>query len=195
MYLLVGLGNPGAEYARNRHNIGFMAMDAVAEKYGFSPWKEKSKGLITDGKIGGAKVYLLKPQTYMNLSGDSVQPLAAFYKIPPENIIVFHDELDLAEGVLKVKLGGGSAGHNGLKSITERLGTEKYYRIRMGIGHPGHKDRVHGYVLGNFREEEQEWLDPLLKGVATYIGDLVQDNPNDFASKVMQDMKKLKDIK
>lgn len=192
MYLFVGLGNPGSEYARHRHNIGFMAMDAIADANEFSNWKEKSKGLIAEGRLGTNKVILLKPQTYMNCSGESLQPLAAFYKIPPENIFVFHDELDLAPSVLKVKKGGGSAGHNGLKSITQRLGTPDYYRVRMGIGHPGSKARVNGYVLGNFKDEEHNWLDPQLKFVAKHIDNLL-NKPTDFTAKVMQDMKEIKD--
>ena len=194
MYLFVGLGNPGSEYARHRHNIGFMAMDAIADAHGFSNWKEKSKGLIAEGRLGTNKVILLKPQTYMNCSGESVQPLAAFYKIPPEDIFVFHDELDLAPSVLKVKKGGGSAGHNGLKSITQRLGTPDYYRVRMGIGHPGSKARVNGYVLGNFKDEEHDWLDPQLNSVAKHCSDLLS-KPTDFTAKVMQDCKDLKDLK
>lgn len=192
MFLFVGLGNPGAEYARHRHNIGFMAMDQIADDYGFSTWKEKSKGLVAEGKIGTHKVILLKPQTYMNLSGESVQPLSAFYKIPPEDIFVFHDELDLAPAQIKFKTGGGSAGHNGLKSMTQRLGTENYNRVRMGIGHPGSKPRVHGYVLGNFTDEEQDWLSIELKAVAKHIADLI-NKPTDFTAKVMQDLKVIKD--
>ena len=188
MYLFVGLGNPGSEYTRHRHNIGFMAMDEIADAHGFSNWKEKSKGLISEGRLGTTKIILLKPQTYMNKSGESIQPLAAFYKIPPENIIVFHDELDLGAGVIKVKKGGGSAGHNGLKSTTERLGTPDYIRVRMGIGHPGSKSRVNGHVLGNFNNDEQIWLEPLLKYVAKYADHLLI-KPSDFTGKIMQDMK------
>lgn len=188
MYLLVGLGNPGLEHARERHNIGFMALDAIADQHGFSTWKEKHKGLYAEGKIGTNKVFLLKPQTYMNLSGESIQPFAAFYKIPPENIFIFHDELDVAEAVIKVKKGGGTAGHNGLKSTSNRLGTDDYYRVRMGIGHPGSKSRVNGHVLGNFKEEDHQWLDPLLKSIANYLPDMIS-KPNDFVSKTMQDLK------
>ncbi len=188
MYLFVGLGNPGTEHAKQRHNIGFMALDVIADKHGFSDWKSKLKGEYSEGRLGGEKVFLLKPQTYMNVSGESVQPFAAFYKIAPENIIVFHDDLDLAEGVIKVKKGGGSAGHNGLKSTTERLGTPEYYRVRMGIGHPGSKARVNGHVLGNFRDEDYDWLNPLLKYVANHCDNLL-NNKTDFTAKVMQDMK------
>ena len=188
MYLFVGLGNPGLEYSKNRHNIGFMAVDVIADKFSFPAWRDKFKGQYCEGKIGTHKVYLLKPQTFMNLSGESIQALASFYKILPENIFVFHDELDLAEGVLKVKIGGGTAGHNGLKSTSQILGTDNYYRIRMGIGHPGDKARVHGHVLGNFTEADYDWLQPLLKYVAQHADNLL-NNPNDFQSKVMQDMK------
>lgn len=188
MYLFVGLGNPGTEHAKQRHNIGFMEMDAIADKHEFSDWKSKSKGLYSEGRLGTSKVFLLKPQTYMNLSGESVQSFAAFYKIPPENIFVFHDELDLGEGVIKVKKGGGTAGHNGLKSTSKMLGTDDYYRIRMGIGHPGDKSRVNGHVLGNFNDSDHEWLDPLLKYVANHCDNLL-NNKTDFTAKVMQDMK------
>jgi len=188
MYLFVGLGNPGAEYAKQRHNIGFMAVDSIADKYAFSDWKTKSKGVYSEGRLGVNKVFLLKPQTYMNLSGESVQAFAAFYKIPPENIFVFHDELDLAEGVIKVKLGGGTAGHNGLKSTSKMLGTDDYYRIRMGIGHPGDRARVNGHVLGNFRDEDYDWVEPLLKSVAQH-GSHLLSKPTDFTAKVMQDIK------
>lgn len=188
MYLFVGLGNKGTEHAKQRHNIGFMAVDAIADKYGFSDWKSKSKGLYSEGRLDTSKVFLLKPQTYMNLSGESVQSFAAFYKIPPENIIIFHDELDLAEGVIKVKLGGGTAGHNGLKSTSLRLGTDDYVRVRMGIGHPGSKARVNGHVLGNFKDDDYDWLDPLLKYIANHCVNLL-NKYTDFTAKVMQDMK------
>ncbi len=188
MYLFVGLGNPGLEYAHHRHNIGFMMMDALADTYNASGWKTKSKGEYTEIRLGTNKVFLLKPQTFMNLSGECIQPFAAFYKIPPENIFVFHDELDLAPATIKVKKGGGSAGHNGLKSTTDRLGTPDYFRVRMGIGHPGSKPRVHGYVLGNFKAEEQDWLCPLLTSCAKHAPDLLS-KPTDFTAKVMQDIK------
>ena len=189
MPLLVGLGNPGAEYQFHRHNIGFMAIDVLAESYNAAGWKEKHKGLYTDIRLNGDKVYLLKPQTYMNLSGQSIQAFASFFKIPTDDIYVFHDELDVVPGKIKVKKGGGAAGHNGLKSTAQCLGTDDYYRIRMGIGHPGAKPLVHNYVLGNFREEEINWLQPLLKAVAEHVPDLLS-KPNDFAAKVAQDMKK-----
>lgn len=165
MKLFVGLGNPGAKYAANRHNIGFMAVDRIAADHGFGPWKSAFKALVAEGRLGREKVLLLKPQTFMNLSGEAVQAAAAFYKIPPEDITVFHDELDLAPGKLRLKQGGGHAGHNGLRSIHGHLG-EAYGRVRLGIGHPGHKDRVAAYVLNDFAKADQDWLDDLLRGIS-----------------------------
>ena len=146
MLLWVGLGNPEAGMARNRHNIGFMALDVIADRHGFSPWRQRFKGLVAEGNIGGQKVLALKPQTYMNASGESVQAAAAFYKLPLEAITAFHDELDLVPGKLRVKQGGGAAGHNGLRSMDRMLGSPNYWRVRLGIGHPGSKERVLGYV-------------------------------------------------
>jgi len=165
MQLWVGLGNPGAQYAGNRHNIGFMALDRIAADHGFGPWQGKFKGLLAEGRLGGARVLLLKPQTFMNLSGESVRAAAQFYKLGPEAITVFHDELDLAPGRLRLKQGGGHAGHNGLRSLTRHLG-EGFARVRLGIGHPGHKDRVAGYVLHDFAKSDAEWLDDLLRGIS-----------------------------
>lgn len=165
MILLVGLGNPGAEYAGNRHNVGFMAVDRIAARFSFGPWKRKFQGLAADGEIAGAKVMLLKPQTYMNESGRSVGEAARFHKIPLADIAVLYDEIDLAPGKLKVKTGGGNAGHNGLRSITAHLGND-YVRVRIGVGHPGDKARVAGYVLSDFAKAEQTWLDPLLDAIA-----------------------------
>jgi peptidyl-tRNA hydrolase, PTH1 family len=165
MKLFVGLGNPGAKYAGNRHNIGFMALDRIASDHGFGPWQVKFKGLISEGRLGTEKVLLLKPQTFMNLSGESVQAAMAFYKIAIGDITVFHDELDLAPGKCRVKTGGGHAGHNGLRSIHAHLG-EAYHRVRLGIGHPGHKDAVAAYVLNDFAKVEQDWLDDLLRGIS-----------------------------
>jgi PTH1 family peptidyl-tRNA hydrolase len=165
MKLFVGLGNPGAKYAGNRHNIGFMALDRIASDHGFGPWQVKFKGLISEGRLGAEKVLLLKPQTFMNLSGESVQAAMAFYKIAIGDITVFHDELDLAPGKCRVKTGGGHAGHNGLRSIHAHLG-EAYHRVRLGIGHPGHKDAVAAYVLNDFAKVEQDWLEDLLRGIS-----------------------------
>ncbi|MBH1974187.1 MAG: aminoacyl-tRNA hydrolase [Rhodobacteraceae bacterium] len=165
MKLFVGLGNPGAKYAGNRHNIGFMALDRIAEDHGFAPWRRAFQGLVADGRLGADKVVLLKPETFMNLSGQSVRAAADFYKIGPEAITVFHDELDLAPGKCRVKQGGGHAGHNGLRSIHAHMG-EAYGRVRLGIGHPGHKDAVAGYVLHDFAKADQDWLDDLLRGIS-----------------------------
>ncbi|THD84819.1 aminoacyl-tRNA hydrolase [Aliigemmobacter aestuarii] len=165
MKLFVGLGNPGAKYAENRHNIGFMALDRIAADHGFGPWKAAFKALVAEGRFGSDRVILLKPQTFMNLSGEAVQAAAGFYKIAPEDIVVFHDELDLAPGKLRLKQGGGHAGHNGLRSIHAHLG-EGYGRVRLGIGHPGHKDAVAAYVLHDFAKADQGWLDDLLRGIS-----------------------------
>ncbi|MDC0335050.1 aminoacyl-tRNA hydrolase [Amylibacter sp.] len=165
MKLFVGLGNPGKKYTNNRHNIGFMALNQIANDHSFSPWKNKFQGQITDGKLGDEKVILLKPETFMNLSGQSVSETIKFYKIKIEDIIVFHDELDLAPAKLRVKISGGHAGHNGLRSIHQHIGAD-YHRVRMGIGHPGHKDRVANYVLSDFSKNDQNWLQDLLFGIS-----------------------------
>ncbi|MDP2087045.1 MAG: aminoacyl-tRNA hydrolase [Gemmobacter sp.] len=165
MKLWVGLGNPGAKYAGNRHNIGFMALDRIAADHGFSGWKRSFQGLVAEGRLGPEKVLLLKPETFMNLSGQSVSEAARFHKLGVADITVFHDELDLAPGRLRLKQGGGHAGHNGLRSIHAHMG-EAYGRVRLGIGHPGHKDAVAGYVLHDFAKADAEWLDDLLRGVS-----------------------------
>jgi peptidyl-tRNA hydrolase, PTH1 family len=165
MKLFVGLGNPGAGYAGNRHNIGFMAVDRIAADHGFGPWKKAFKGLVSEGRLGDVRVLLLKPDTFMNLSGQAVQAAMAFHKILPADVVVFHDELDLAPGKLRVKFAGGHAGHNGLRSIHGHIG-EGYGRVRLGIGHPGHKDAVAGYVLHDFAKADAGWLDDLLCGVS-----------------------------
>ena len=165
MKLFVGLGNPGAKYAGNRHNIGFMAVDRIASDHGFGPWKAAFKGQITEGRLGSEKVLLLKPATFMNLSGEAVQAVLAFYKLTPADMTVFHDELDLAPGKVRVKQGGGHAGHNGLRSIHAHIG-DAYGRVRLGIGHPGHKDAVAHYVLHDFAKADQDWLDDLLRGIS-----------------------------
>lgn len=159
MHLLVGLGNPGGAYEETRHNVGFMLLEAVRRQYELPGWTGKFKGLVSKGKISGLDVVLLLPQTFMNLSGQSVQPAAAFYKIAPKDILVVHDELDLALGQLRWKIGGGDAGHNGLKSITASLGTPEYQRLRFGIDRPMHKAQVSDYVLHKFGVEERELVD------------------------------------
>ena len=165
MKLFVGLGNPGPDYAGHRHNIGFMALERIAADHGFGPWRKAHHGLMAEGRLGAEKVALLKPETFMNLSGQSVHGAVAFYKLPLADVVVFHDELDLAPGKLRTKMGGGHAGHNGLRSIHAHLG-EAYGRVRLGIGHPGHKDAVAGYVLHDFSKADRDWLDPLLDGIS-----------------------------
>lgn len=160
-WLIAGLGNPGREYELNRHNIGFLAVDQLADKYGQGAEKSAFKGLVQSGSINGKAVLFLKPQTFMNLSGESVGAAMRFYKIPIENVIVLHDELDITAGTVKIKQGGGHAGHNGLKSIDQHAGNN-YWRMRLGIGHPGEKHRVTGHVLGNFTHDEMDWLEPML---------------------------------
>ena len=182
MQLWVGLGNPEPGMARNRHNIGFMAVDVIAERHGFSPWRQRFKGLVAEGIIAGGKI--LKPLTYMNVSGESVQAAAAFFKIAPETIVAFHDELDLVPGKVRVKRGGGAAGHNGLRSMDRMLGTPDYWRVRLGIGHPGDKARVHGHVLGNFAKDDEDWLTTLLAAVGDAASLLVQGKPEEFMTRV-----------
>ncbi|WP_174803575.1 aminoacyl-tRNA hydrolase [Martelella limonii] len=165
MLIIAGLGNPGSQYAGNRHNIGFMAADAIADANGFSPWSKKFKGLIAEGSLGGEKVLLVKPQTFMNLSGESVGEAMRFYKLTPDDLVVIYDELDLLPGKARIKTGGGSGGHNGIKSIDAHCGTQ-YRRLRLGIGHPGAKERVHGHVLGDFAKSDAEWLEPMLEALA-----------------------------
>jgi PTH1 family peptidyl-tRNA hydrolase len=184
MRLFVGLGNPGRKYEHNRHNIGFMALDGIVGRHKFSGWEKKFQGLESRGELGGEKIVLLKPQTFMNLSGQSVQAAAAFYKILPDDIVVFHDELDLAGGKIRVKKGGGAAGHNGLRSIDEHLG-QMYWRVRLGIGHPGVKEMVSPHVLGDFsREEEEGWLAKLVDGIAEYADKMAKGDSAAFMSKV-----------
>ena len=184
MLLWVGLGNPEPGMARQRHNIGFMAIDVIAHRHGFSPWRQRFKGLVAEGTVGGEKVLALKPMTYMNLSGEAVQAASSFFKIPPEQITAVHDELDLAPGKLRVKRGGGAAGHNGLRSMDRMLGTPDYWRVRLGIGHPGDKDRVTGHVLGDFAKVDRDWLIAMLDGVAEAAPLLAQGKPEDFMTKV-----------
>jgi PTH1 family peptidyl-tRNA hydrolase len=165
MLLLVGLGNPGEKYQRHRHNVGFMAVDAIADAHGFGPARKKFQGVVREGEVARVKAIALKPQTFMNDSGMSVGAAMRFYKLAPADIVVFHDELDLASGKIKAKTGGGNAGHNGLKSIDEHIGPE-FRRIRIGIGHPGDKTRVTGHVLGDFAKADAEWLDPVIDAIA-----------------------------
>ncbi len=184
MLLWVGLGNPKPAMLRQRHNVGFMALDAIASRHGFSPWRQRFKGVIAEGSLGAERVLALKPLTYMNDSGDAVQPAAAFFKLPPEAITVFHDDLDLAPGKVRVKRGGGAAGHNGLRSIDRRLGGQDYWRVRLGIGHPGQKDRVLGHVLAEFSRADQEWLTEMLGAVADAALLPAQARPEEFMTRV-----------
>lgn len=187
MKLIVGLGNPGTKYARNRHNIGFMAVDRIAEDHGFSPWRTRFRGETAEGRLGSARVTLLKPSTFMNLSGQSVGEAMRYLKIEPEDVIVFHDELDLAPGKCRVKVGGGHAGHNGLRSLHQHIG-ESYHRVRLGIGHPGHKDRVAPYVLSDFAKADAEWLDDLMRGISDGAEALAAGDGPGFQNKVAQRM-------
>lgn len=185
MQLWVGLGNPGAQYAGHRHNIGFMALDAIADRSAATPWRSKFQGELAEARFGSTKVWLLKPQTFMNLSGQSVGEAMRFHKLTPADVVVFHDELDLAPGKLRVKTGGGHAGHNGLRSITQHIGAD-FRRVRLGIGHPGHKDRVSGYVLSDFAKAEQGWLGPMLDEIARAADHLAEEDDARFQSAVMQ---------
>jgi peptidyl-tRNA hydrolase, PTH1 family len=181
--LIAGLGNPGQSYARNRHNVGFMVADVLHESYDFGPWRRRFEGAISEGMLARRKTYLLKPATYMNESGRSVGAAARFFKLAPESIVVMHDEIDLAAGKLRAKAGGGDAGHNGLRSITATLGPS-YRRVRIGVGHPGEKGRVHGHVLQNFSAADEEWLVPLLSAIAEAAPFLAKDDDAGFMNKV-----------
>ncbi len=184
MLLLVGLGNPGFEYARNRHNVGFMAVDEIVRRHGFSSWRKKFHGVVAEGDVAGEKVIALKPLTYMNESGRSVLSARSFYKVRTKDVLVFHDELDLAGGKVRTKTGGGHAGHNGLRSIQGQIGAD-YRRVRIGIGHPGDRDRVVGHVLKDFsRAEEDDWVFKLLDAMASAFPFLVQRNEPEFMNKV-----------
>jgi PTH1 family peptidyl-tRNA hydrolase len=183
MRLLVGLGNPGAAYSRNRHNIGFMAADEIVRRHGFSGWKAKFQGELAEGTIEGEKVLVLKPGTFMNLSGQSVGAALRFHKIEPDAVTVFYDELDLAPARIRIKKAGGSGGHNGIKSLDSHIGPD-YWRVRLGIGHPGDKNLVSPYVLGDFAKADQAWLEPLLEGVARHLPLLLAGNHNDYMSKI-----------
>jgi PTH1 family peptidyl-tRNA hydrolase len=182
--LIAGLGNPGPDYARNRHNAGFMAVDTLHASYEFGPWRSRFQGMISEGALGKRKTYLLKPMTYMNLSGDSVGAAMRFFKLPLNAVVVIHDELDLPAGKLKTKTGGGDAGNNGARSITAAIGAD-YRRVRIGVGHPGGKDRVTGHVLGNFtKADEKEWLVPMLTAIAEAAPLLAKDNDVGFMNKI-----------
>lgn len=183
MFLITGLGNPGSTYRSNRHNVGFLAVDEIARKFNFPTFRSKYEGLASEGVIGDHRVLLLKPQTYMNESGRAVGQALRFLKIDLAHLIVLHDELDLAAGKLRVKNGGGNAGHNGLRSITGLVGNE-YKRVRIGIGHPGDKALVHAYVLSNFDRDDVAWVGPMLEAIATHIGTLLAGADALFQTKI-----------
>jgi len=183
MRLFVGLGNPGSRYARNRHNIGFMAVDEIARVHHAGPWRRRFQAETADAVIGGEKVLLVKPQTYMNESGRSVGEAQNFFKIPLRDVTVFYDELDLPPAKLRVKIGGGNAGHNGLRSISAHCGND-YRRVRLGIGHPGHKPLVQHHVLGDFGKAEQEWVEDLCRIVADNAALLARGEDGSFQNKV-----------
>jgi PTH1 family peptidyl-tRNA hydrolase len=181
--LIAGLGNPGADYARNRHNAGFMAVDVIHESYAFGPWRGRFSGLLSEGTLGHRKTYLLKPMTYMNDSGASVGAAVRYFKLPVSALVVMHDEIDLAAAKIRAKIGGGDAGHNGLRSITATLGPD-YRRVRIGVGHPGEKAKVYGHVLNNFSKADEDWLVPLLSAIAESAPLLAKDDDVGFMNKV-----------
>ena len=183
MRLFVGLGNPGSRYARNRHNIGFMAVDEIVRVHATAPWRRRFQGEATEALIGGERILLLKPQTYMNESGRAVAEAAQFYKVALADIVVFHDEIDLPPGKLRVKIGGGNAGHNGLRSITAQCGND-YRRVRLGIGHPGDKALVHSYVLHDFAKSEEPWVEDLCRACADAAPLLARGEDANFQNKV-----------
>ena len=183
MRLFVGLGNPGAKYALNRHNIGFMAVDEIARRHGFAPWRRRFQGQTSEGTIDGEKVFLLRPETFMNESGRAVQEASNFFKLGVDDIIVFQDELELPPAKMRVKVGGGIAGHNGLRSISAHIGNE-YRRVRLGIGHPGVKELVHGYVLSDFAKDDRPWVEALCAAIADNAGLLAGGKDSTFQNKV-----------
>jgi PTH1 family peptidyl-tRNA hydrolase len=186
MLLLVGLGNPGAKYAGNRHNIGFMAVDAIARAHKFGPWKKKFRSEVCEGSIDGVRTLIIKPQTFYNDSGHAAAEAARFYKIPQSDIVVFYDEIDLAPGRFRMKTGGGAAGNNGIRSISAWLDTDAFRRARLGTGHPGHADLVHGHVLSDFSKSEREWVDKLLDAVAKSAPLLARGDDEKFQGEVMR---------
>jgi len=183
MLLLVGLGNPGARYVGNRHNVGFMALQAIAERHGIGPWRRRFQGVACEGPIGGERVLLLLPGTFMNESGRAVAEAAQFYKLPSGDVTVFHDEIELPPGKVRVKVGGGIAGHNGLRSITAHIGND-YRRVRIGVGHPGAKDLVEHYVLSDFAKSERAWVEALIAILADNVDVLIRGQDPTFQNKV-----------
>lgn len=187
MLLLAGLGNPGPRYADNRHNIGFMAVDAIVRRHSFSPWRNRFQADCAEGRLGGEKVLALKPRTYMNESGRAIGEALRFFKLEPQDVIVIYDEIDLAPGKIRVKQGGGAGGHNGIRSIESHIGKD-FWRVRLGIGHPGQKDLVHGHVLSDFAKSDKVWLEKLLDAVADEIPALVEGDAPRFMSRVSEIM-------
>jgi PTH1 family peptidyl-tRNA hydrolase len=183
MLVFAGLGNPGAKYANNRHNIGFMAVDAIHHRHDFPQWSKKFNAAISLGQLSGEKVLLLKPLTYMNLSGQAVGEALRFFKLGPSALVVFHDDLDLVPGKVRIKSGGGHGGNNGLKSIDAHIGKD-YRRVRIGIGHPGAKERVTGHVLGEFSKTDEDWLNPVLDALAANAGLLADGQDSSFMNKL-----------
>jgi peptidyl-tRNA hydrolase, PTH1 family len=183
MLLFVGLGNPGAKYAHNRHNIGFMAVEAIARRHGFAPWRRRFQGKTSEGTLDGERVVLLRPTTFMNESGRAVQEASSFFKLGLDAITVFQDELELPPGKVRIKVGGGIAGHNGLRSISAHLGNE-YRRVRLGIGHPGVKELVHGHVLSDFAKSDRPWVEALCEAIADHAGLLAGGRDSTFQNKV-----------
>jgi PTH1 family peptidyl-tRNA hydrolase len=181
--IVAGLGNPGASHAGNRHNIGFMVADAIASRHSFSPWRSKYKAQVAEGEIGSEKILLLKPQTYMNLSGEAVGEAMRFHKADPSQLVVLYDELDLPPGRLRVKIGGGAGGHNGIRSIDSHCGNA-YRRVRLGIGHPGHKELVQRHVLGDFAKADREWLEPFIEAIAENFPLLVKGEDSTFMNRI-----------
>jgi PTH1 family peptidyl-tRNA hydrolase len=194
MLLLVGLGNPGQDYARHRHNIGFMALDRIAEDWGFSSWRRRFQGDVAEGKIDGHKILLLKPLTFMNESGRSVGDAARFFKLGPDDVVVLYDEIDLAPGKVRCKQGGGHSGHNGIRSLHAHLGPD-YRRVRIGVGHPGDKDRVIGHVLSSFSGADKTWLEPLLNAISDAAPLLAEHRDEKFQSQVAHLMQPAKPTK
>ena len=188
MKLIAGLGNPGEKYAKNRHNVGFIIVDEIADSHGFAPWRTRFSGLVAEGRLNGEKCLLLKPSTYMNESGRAVAEAARFYKIPLGDILVIHDEIDLAPGKIKLKTGGGNAGHNGLRSITAHLGND-YRRLRIGVGHPGQKHLVHGFVLKDFAKADWVWLEPLRDAITAAAALLAAGDDAKFMHQVSEKMR------
>jgi len=185
MVLLVGLGNPGQDYAKNRHNIGFMAVDEIARRYSFGPWRRRFQGQTADGRLSGKRAFALKPETYMNESGRAVTQAMRYYRLEPEDVIVLYDEIDLDAGKVRCKQGGGNAGHNGLRSLDSHIG-RNYVRVRLGIGHPGDRDRVSSHVLGNFSNADMVWVTNVIDAVSDAVPALAIGDIPGFSNQVAQ---------